>query len=235
MARPMPETLARFDLFANLDAGTLAAVQAAAATTHMDAGGAFFVQGDPATRFYILGTGRVRLTQVTPEGQQVVVRFITPGEGFGIVAVLAGGTYPLTAEAVESADAYGWDGEAFKALMADHPELSNRSLAVVARRVHEFQDRNRELATERVERRIARALLRLANQSGVRQAGGVRIDLPLTRQDVAELTGTTVFTVSRVLSSWESAGIVDTGRKRIVISQPHALVAIAEDLPSTTT
>ncbi|MEO8084738.1 MAG: Crp/Fnr family transcriptional regulator [Ardenticatenales bacterium] len=234
MTRPASELLEKFDLFADRDAGALVAIAAAALTRRVEAGDAFFVQGEPTACFYVLSKGRARLTQVTPDGQQVVVRFITPGEGFGIVASLAGGDYPLTAEALEPAEAYGWDGEAFKGLMAAHPELASRSMALLASRMREFQDRNRELATERVERRIARALLRLAGQSGVRESGGVRIDLPLSRQDLAELSGTTVFTVSRLLSGWEAAGIVGTGRKRIVIRRPHDLVAIAEDLPPAT-
>ncbi len=229
---PTPEWLARYDLFAGLDAAALAEAAQAGELRAVDSGETYFLQGDDATRFYLLAEGRIRLTQVTPDGQQVVVKFIMPGEGFGIVAVLAGAPYPLTAEAVEPTVAYGWDGPAFKALMARHPELSARSLKMVAQRVHEFQARNRELATERVERRIARTLLRLAGQSGVREADGVRIDLPLTRQDVAEMTGTTMFSVSRVLSGWETAGILDTGRKRIVIRRLHDLVAIAEDLPT---
>lgn len=231
MPMPLTDLLAGYDLFEGLDAAALADVAAAAMPRALDEGEAFFRQGEPAERFFVLASGRVRLTQVTPDGQQVVVRFIMPGEGFGIVAVLAGGAYPLTAEAADPAVAYGWDGPSYKQLMARHAELGHRSLAMVARRVHEFQDRNRELATERVERRIARTLLRLAGQSGIRQPDGVLIDVALSRQDVAELTGTTVFTVSRVFSSWESAGIIATGRLRVVIRQPHALVAIAEDLP----
>lgn len=231
MSRPLPERLASFDLFAGLDAAALEDVAAAAMERRLDAGEVFFRQAEPAARFFVLVEGRVRLTQVTPDGQQVVVSFIMPGEGFGLVAVLAANDYPLTAEAIDPAVGYGWDGPSFKTLMARHPELATRSLALVARRVHEFQARNRELSTERVERRIARTLLRLTNQSGSRQADGVRIDLPLTRQDVAEMTGTTVYTVSRILAGWHEAGIIDAGRKRIVIRQPHSLVAIAEDLP----
>ncbi|MBK6767769.1 MAG: Crp/Fnr family transcriptional regulator [Ardenticatenales bacterium] len=231
MSRPMPERLAAFDLFAGLDAAAMDDIAAAAIERRLEAGEVFFRQAEPAERFFVLVDGRVRLVQVTPDGQQVVVSFIMPGEGFGLVAVLAGNVYPLTAEAMDPAVGYGWDGPTYKALMARHPELSMRSLGLVARRVHEFQARNRELSTERVERRIARTLIRLTTQSGTRQSDGVRIDLPLTRQDVAEMTGTTVYTVSRILAGWHEAGIIDAGRKRIVIRQPHSLVAIAEDLP----
>jgi CRP-like cAMP-binding protein len=97
--------------------------------------------------------------------------------------------------------------------------------------VRDFQDRVRELSTERVERRIARALIRLVRQAGKKVQEGVLIDLPLSRQDLAEMSGTTLFTVSRTLSQWESKGLIQSGRERVVVRNPHGLVSIAEDLP----
>jgi CRP/FNR family transcriptional regulator, nitrogen oxide reductase regulator len=85
------------------------------------------------------------------------------------------------------------------------------------------------MATERVERRIAHAVLRLARQAGRRVEEGVQIEFPLSRQDIAEMTGTTLHTVSRTMSAWEQAGLIDGGRQRIVIKDPHALVRIAEE------
>jgi CRP-like cAMP-binding protein len=78
---------------------------------------------------------------------------------------------------------------------------------------------------------VARALLRLARQAGQRAEDGVLIGLPLSREDLAEMTGTTLYTVSRILSHWEQQGFVEAGRERVLIHHPHALVAIAEDLP----
>jgi CRP-like cAMP-binding protein len=95
----------------------------------------------------------------------------------------------------------------------------------------QLQDRVRELQTERVERRVARALLRLANQSGKRIEAGILIDMPLSRQDLAEMTGTNLYSVSRILSGWEKQGLVETGRERVVLTMPHQLVMIAEDMP----
>jgi CRP-like cAMP-binding protein len=86
--------------------------------------------------------------------------------------------------------------------------------------------------TERVERRIARALLRLAHHAGRRVETGVEIDFPLSRQDLAQMTGTTLFTVSRTLSAWQGDGLILTRRRRVTIRQPHRLVRIAEDLPA---
>jgi CRP-like cAMP-binding protein len=96
----------------------------------------------------------------------------------------------------------------------------------------ELSDRLRELATERVARRVAHALLRLVRKAGRRTDRGVEIDMPLTREDIARLSGTTLFTVSRLMADWEEAGIVESGRERVTIRSPHGLVAIAEDLPA---
>ncbi|MER3457798.1 MAG: hypothetical protein C4309_03385 [Chloroflexota bacterium] len=115
-------------------------------------------------------------------------------------------------------------------LMERTPRLAFNALRLLAGRVQELQDRVRELATERVERRVARTLLRLARQAGRKVENGVLIDLPLSRQDLAEMTGTTLFTVSRVLSRWEQQGLVEAGRERVLIRFPHGLVRIAEDL-----
>jgi CRP-like cAMP-binding protein len=87
------------------------------------------------------------------------------------------------------------------------------------------------MMTDRVERRVARALLRLVQEAGRRVDAGVEIDFPVSRQDIAEMTGTTLFTVSRLLSAWEERGIVRSGRQRIVLTKPQALIALAEDLP----
>jgi CRP/FNR family transcriptional regulator, nitrogen oxide reductase regulator len=105
-------------------------------------------------------------------------------------------------------------------------------MQVLAGHVREFQNRYRELATERVERRLARTVLRLASQVGRKTDEGVLLDLPLTRQDLAEMSGTTLFTVSRILSQWEDQELVRAGRERLVIRFPHGLVSIAEDLKS---
>jgi CRP-like cAMP-binding protein len=83
-----------------------------------------------------------------------------------------------------------------------------------------------------VAQRVARTLLRLARQAGQREEEGVLIGLPLSRENLAEMTGTTLYTVSRILSGWEEQGLVEAGRERVLIRLPHALVAIAEDLPS---
>jgi CRP-like cAMP-binding protein len=102
-------------------------------------------------------------------------------------------------------------------------------LEFVAGRLHDLQRRYRQLTTERVERRVARTLLRLAGEAGRDGRHGNEIDFPITRQDVAEMTGTTLYTVSRLISTWQKQGILRGGRQRIVVRSPDALQALVND------
>ncbi|HUO86586.1 MAG TPA: Crp/Fnr family transcriptional regulator [Thermoanaerobaculia bacterium] len=192
-----------------------------------------FHQGDPASHLWFVASGRVKLTQVGADGQEVVVRFVGPGEIFAGVALLPGASYPVNAEVVEAGRLLTWPHAVVARLAAEHPQLALKTTATIAARMSELQHRFRELATERVHQRIARALLRLARQAGRRTDEGVLIDHRLSRQDLAEMTGTTLFTVSRVLSRWEAEGILAVGRERVVVRDPHRLVAVAEDLGAT--
>ena len=225
--------LRRVDLFSGLDDEALAAIYADAGVQPAVAGAAFFREGESAGRFYALRTGRVKFTQTSADGHEVILRFIGPGEPFGGVSAFAeDARYPVTATAVEPSEALVWSGAQMTGLMHRFPGLAINAGRMIAARLHDLQLRHHELMTERVERRIARALLRLAGHAGRRVETGVEIDFRVSRQDLAQMTGTTLFTVSRTLSAWESAGIVKTGRLRIVITQPHRLVRIAEDLPA---
>lgn len=224
-------SLAAIPLFKELKPGELELALGSAHRRKAAAGEFVYQQGDPAGTFYLLLEGRIRMLQVTPEGQQVILRFVTPGEAFGVIAALSESEYPAAAEAVEDSAVLAWDQAGMHLLMEAAPGIALNALRILAGRVREFQDRVRELSTEKVERRIARTLLRLASQTGRRVPEGVLIDMALSRQDLAEMSGTTLYTVSRTLSQWEAQGVVRSGRERVVICKPHGLVVIAEDLP----
>jgi CRP-like cAMP-binding protein len=227
------ELLARAPLFRGASTVELEAALSVASRRRLEKGEFFFYQDEPADFFYVITEGQVRLSQLTPEGHQVIIHFMGPGDGMGIIVALSNTYYPLSAEAVSTCLALRWDYESTMRLMEQFSVLALNGLRLVADRFEELLDRYRELSTERVERRIARVLLRLARQTGKRTERGVLINLPLSRQDLGEMTGTTLYTVSRTLSSWEQQELIETGRERIVIRQPHSLVSIAEDLPQT--
>jgi CRP-like cAMP-binding protein len=224
--------LAHVPLFEGLPADTLTRVVGLAHPRQLESGGFFFNEGDEADLFFVLTRGRVRLSQLTPEGHQVVLRLITPGDAFGGVGAFGEPTYPVSAEAVEASSALAWTSETMRHLLETEPKMTVNALRFVAARYHDLQRRYRQAMTERVERRVARALLRMVHEAGRPVDAGVEIAFPISRQDIAEMTGTTLYTVSRLLSAWDEQGIVRSARQRIVLTDPRALVAIAEDLPA---
>lgn len=223
--------LGQVPLFQGLAADVLARIVSQAHSKAIEAGELFFNEGAEADAFFVLTSGRVKLTQLTPEGHQVVLRIIGSGNAFGGAGAFGDLTYPVSAEAVEAAVALVWTSSTIRQLLETERRLALNALKFVSGRYHDLQRRYRQLMTERVEQRVARALLRLVQEAGRRVEAGVEIDFPVSRQDIAEMTGTTLFTVSRLLSAWEERGIVRSGRQRITLTKPHALVALAEDLP----
>ncbi|GAB4480978.1 MAG: Crp/Fnr family transcriptional regulator [Anaerolineales bacterium] len=193
--------------------------------------GFFFFQGDQADYLYILLTGRAKLCQIAPDGQQVNLRTLNPNQLFGAVgAVDASATYPACAQALEDSTALAIRSDQFHALLAERPHLSFGLMKLMTGYLQEMQTRYRESVTEKVEQRIARVLLRLAGQTGTRVESGVQIDLPFSRQELAEMAGTTLFSVSRILSAWEKRGLIATGRERVTLTNPHAVMRLAEGL-----
>ena len=225
------ELLARAVLFRDLDAAALAEVLAAAAEREAADGEALFREGEPAVRGCVVADGRLKLTQLAADGHEVILRYVGPGEAAAALSIFEGAEYPLTAWAVGPTAVLEWERETLHALLVRYPAIALATVRLLSGRLREVQERFRELATERVAQRVARALVRLVRQAGRKVEGGVLIDLPLSRQDLAEMTGTTLFTVSRILSEWEAQGIVASGRERITVLRPHGLVALAEDLP----
>jgi len=223
-------TLAKAPLLRGLSTEALEEVAATATEKKVRAGSTLFREGEPASALYMMLEGRVKLTQVAADGHEVILRFVGPGDAVAALALFGDATYPVTAGAVSDSVLVAWHRDILQGLFQRHPPLAVNAMRLLSERLREVQERFRELATERVAQRIARALLRLVRQVGRRVEGGVLIDLTLSRQDLAELTGTTLYTVSRVLSEWEGQGILESGRAKVVVKRPHALVAIAEDL-----
>jgi CRP-like cAMP-binding protein len=180
-------------LFKNLAPEILGSIIALGRLTPMSAGTFFFNEGDDAERFFVLTRGRVKLTQLTPEGHQVVLGHIGPGDAFGGVGAFGDPSYPVSAETVEPSVALAWTSGTMQHVLETHPTVAINAIRFVADRLHDLQRRYRQLMTERVERRVARALLRLVRDPGRRVDTGVEIDFPVSRQDIAEMTGTTVY------------------------------------------
>lgn len=189
----------------------------------------FFLQGDPAQHAYVLVKGQTKLLQSNPAGQVVNLRTIYPWQLFGALgSVREQAEYPASAQALEDSTALAIPSDFLKEMLLTRPHLSMDMMQLMTSYIQEMQSRYRELATERVEQRICRTVLRLASQSGQKVEGS--IELALSREDLAEMSGTTLHTVSRVLSDWDRRGIVAAGRERVKILRPHDLVRMADGL-----
>jgi len=232
MPRPDPtEVIRKASLFQGLSNDALCEARDAAEARSLAGGRVLFQQEAPATVLYLITSGRIRASELTPDGEEVLLRFLEPGQMLGGMAVLADTTYPLTATAERDTTMLAWTHTRMNRLLDRHPHLSRNLMRLMVQRIGELQQRTVELATERVEQRVARAVLRLAGQAGKRTDEGVLVDLPLSRQDLAAMTGTTLYTVSCVLSRWSEQGLLKTGRQSLTLRRPHNLVAIADGLP----
>jgi len=215
-------------VFAGLAPAELNAILSEARSIRYPKNSAVFQEGEDVHSFFVLLHGHVRASKTTPAGQQVVVRYVTPGEIFGVAPAIGLTKYPATATAVDDSVALAWPSAAWPRLVARHPALATNTLQTVGNRLQETHTRVVEMSTQQVERRVAHALLRLARQAGRKVEQGVEIDFPISRQDIAEMTGTTLHTVSRTLSAWESQGLIESGRQRVVLRDPHRLFVLAE-------
>jgi CRP-like cAMP-binding protein len=192
-------------------------------------GGFYFQQGDRATTLHVLVRGRVKQFWVGVGGRQVILRFIGPGEPFGLDSLFDTAIRRVAAQAAEDSQGVAWDVATLTRLMMTHPAISLNSLRIVVKRLVEVWDRLWDLSTEQVEQRIARALLRLKAPTDSTVGQEPLVELALSHQDLGERAGTTAYTVSRVLRRWQRLGLVNIKRGLVRIPRPHRLAAIVED------
>ncbi len=225
----LPRTLIKnLDLFRSVADQDLDTVLQIAKTMRLLTGDAVFTQGQVAENFYILLHGHLKVVQTTNDGEQVTVRYVTPGEVFGIARAMRRPTYPAACVAVEESIVLSWPSSEWDHVIASNPQFAFNALQTVGQRLQDAHTRIQELSTEEVEQRVARCILRLVDASGEETDKGVSINFPITRQEIAEMTGTTLHTVSRLLSAWKERGLVDTGRKRVTVRRIDDLIRLAE-------
>jgi len=223
--------VAKLPLFAGFSAEELDEILHVARSLRFARNRNVFEEGGEAHSFFLLLHGHVRASKTTPTGEQVVVRYVAPGETFGIAPAIGLQHYPATATAVDDSIVLAWPSVTWPRLVSRFPALATNTLRTVGSRLQETHARVVEMSTQQVEQRVAHALLRLAKQAGHKVERGVEIDFPISRQDIAQMTGTTLHTVSRILSGWEQRGLIEGGRQRVVLREPHKLFVLAEQSP----
>ena len=183
-----------------------------------------FFEGDNPDWFYILAQGQIKVIKQSSAGKDFIIAFFGPGEIFGEVAVFENHPYPASAQAVEDSQALGIRRDAFIKFLTQRPEVALRIINVLGSRLRMASGRLRDLAGERVEQRIARILLMLSAKLGN--------SLPFTRQDIADMSGTTTESAIRFLSSLNERKITRSSRGKIIIIDEAKLRLLSEGSPS---
>lgn len=202
-----------------------------AVSQRFEEGVAVFEEGAVADRFYILLDGYIRVLRITFSGEQVITLHIPSGQLFGIAQALGHETYPATAMTAAECVTLSWPQDLWTDFVANYDGFATETYKTVGKRIADMNNTIVEMATLHVEQRVASALLRLINQTGRKTEQGIEIDFPVTRQDISEMTGTTLHTVSRLLSAWQKDGTVESRRKHIVVTDPHQLVLLSGPHP----
>jgi CRP-like cAMP-binding protein len=188
----------------------------------------FFREGDSAMDAYLLTAGMVKLVRTDAEGRGVILRIVAPTEAFGDRVVALGESHRLSsAQAMEDSRALTWDGPALLRVVLAHPAVSLSALRLLEERVEKERSRILDFVSPDVRRRLARLLLRLGQSIGRRTRRGLVINVPFSREDLAELVISSPYTVSRILADWRRVDTVDAQRARIIVRDPKRLAEIA--------
>ncbi|PIE06958.1 MAG: Crp/Fnr family transcriptional regulator [Rhodobacterales bacterium] len=230
MTRPDPVLLRDLPAFASLDTDQIRAILDLATPRQLRDGAPVFHEGHDAELFFLLLDGHVRVVRANADGQQIIVLYLHSGSLIGIAVALGRDTYPATAIAAGDVSVLAWPSTLWEVFAAQYPGFARSAYATVGTRIGEMTTNMLETATQQVERRVACALERILRQSGRREAGGIVIEMPITRQNIADMTGATLHTISRLLSAWERDGLIRSARRRITVTDPAGLARLSGGL-----
>jgi len=190
---------------------------------------AIYFEGDPASHLYLVAMGKVKLMRNAASGREVLLDILRGGEYFGNLSTLGGQGYSETAIAQTDCCILQISAENFEKILNRHPDVTMKVLKAVGERLEQSQEVVKQLSVYTADQRIAATLVRLTKKWGEQRQEGVLIELPFSRHDLAAMTGTTVETVSRVMSRFSGEGLISTGRKWVSINDLGGLEAISKE------
>ncbi len=185
-----------------------------------------FSEGDPSEWLYIVTEGKVKITKLSQDGKEIILELIHPMDFFGGLAVIRGFPYPANAVAMEDTRLLKISRSNLMRVLDRFPNLMYCMAQQVGDRMKESHETLKNIALERVEARIASLLLKLGDKTGQKTDEGTVIDMKLTKQDIAEMVGTTVETSIRTMSKLKKMGIVAEKEGRIIIRNLEKLTAL---------
>ena len=223
--------LAQTELFSELPQAELLSLASRLKSKRFENREMIFHEGEHGDSAYLLLSGRVAMVKSSPNGREVIVELIPPGDVFGIIVVMEDKPYPLTARAQIDSEVISFSRKTVLELSESYPDFQRRLISVLGHRLQKSHKLARALAHDRVEIRIASALLALIPQFSSAKAEESQIDIPISRQELAALTGTTLESASRAAKSLEESGLIDVSSLgKVKISKPHELRTFSENL-----
>ena len=225
-ATPRTALVQHYPLFAGISAVECREIASAAHEKQFTRRQTIFMEGDPVRRVVLLISGSAKVVQLGHSGAEVILGVRGPGEVVGTVGLRPQDRHNSTALALAPSTAFVWDAGVFETFSQRSMSLRRNIIQILCQHLHELEERYREISTERVSVRLSHQLVRLLNQLGRRVNG--RLEIRLSREELAQLTGTTLFTVSRLLSDWNQRGIVSTRREAVSVDDFQALSHLGE-------
>lgn len=227
MPEQIEEVLRRSTIFRRFTPEDRHRLAEVASVRTFDKGDLLFNEGDPSDLMYTVVTGRVKVFKVTPRGTDVILEIFGPGDPVGAVAVYESRAYPASAVALEPTTCLLVPRREFFSLLETYPTMVRGLLVGLTHRIVELTNRIMELSGGRIEARLARFLLKLANDMGQPRDGGTFIGMALSRQELADMTGTTIETCIRIMSRWGKQEIVRTEKDGFLIVDRAALESLS--------
>lgn len=227
-AQAIADFLKAGTVFAALPAEEIVALAAVAREDRYRARDYLFSEGDAPAWFWLVRSGRIKILRQSRDGKEIILELLGPGEPFGGVAALEGRAYPASAQALEASTVVRIPPEPVLAIAQRHPTIVREMALMLGRRLRAAHDSVKSLASDPVEARLAARLIRLAESEGARDQRGLVLPFRLTRQTLADMTGTTVETAIRVVSRWLKKGILNEEDGRLIVPSVDVLRELAE-------
>jgi CRP/FNR family transcriptional regulator len=186
-----------------------------------------FAEGDQSEWLFIVTKGKVKITKLSLDGKEIILELISPADFFGAIAVLRGFPYPANAVAMEDTEVLKISRKNLMKIMDRFPSLMHFVAMDIGDRIRGSHEMLKTIALEKVESRIAVLLIKLSKKVGQKVPEGILIDMKLTKQDIAEMVGTTVETAIRTMSRFSKSGILTTKSGKIIIKDLNKLQSMS--------
>jgi len=216
-------TLQTVPRFAGISPAIQRSLAAVMTRQQFSRGDVLFLEGSPCTHLYLVESGVVKVFATLESGRELILSLVYPGEPVGEVALIDGLDMPASAAAHEPASILALSRQEYFAHMKAHPELSLAAVRDLSLRLRSLRDRIMDLGNGTVENRLAHVLLALGARVGAAAAGGVKVPVQLSRQELAAMVGARIETVIRVMSRWHKEDLVHTLADGFFIPQVDAL------------